>query len=75
MKKHASIENEITFMSFGRKNANAIQGWFVGLMESSMKKTFFKFEEMCFELRSKKGEVSEKLSFRTWKSFSLENLV
>ena len=34
-------------------NENASQSAFADLMESSMKKKFFKFDEMCFELKSK----------------------
>ena len=33
------------------KNVNAIKGWFVLLMESSMNEKDFKLEEMFFESR------------------------
>ena len=48
---------------------NASQGGFVGLMESSMKKSF-KFDEMCFEFKWMGSDVIE-----TWKCFSLKNFI
>ena len=55
------------------KNASASQDGFVNVMRNSMKNTFFQVWRNVFRVEVKSGEVSEKLSFETWKCFSVEN--
>ena len=72
--KHVSIENEITFMSFGWKMwMQSKVSWLVS-WKVRWRKSFQAWNK-CTLSQYRKCEVSEKLSFITWKSFLTWKLV
>ena len=72
MKKHVSIQHELTFMSFDEKSKRKPE-WVYRSHEKFNDWFFLKFDEMCFELMWKVVKWIEKLSIETWKCFSREN--
>ena len=62
MKKHVSIEDEMSFMSFGLKCVNAIQSQLVSLMGDEWKVS--KFEKVMLWDETK-SEWVKSLSFQT----------
>jgi hypothetical protein len=73
MKKHVSIDFEMSFMSFGWKYHFFNLWWMSESHGVRWKKSFWIFVKTCFELR-KQVKLDEKLSFILRKVLSLEKL-
>ena len=72
MKKDVSIQNEFNFIIFDEK-CKWKREWVCRCHEKFDEEEVFQVWRTVFRVEVKSGEVIEKLSFETWKCFSLEN--
>ena len=72
MNKYDSIQNEVIFLNFDEKCKCKLE-WVYRCHEKFDEEKVFEVWRNVFRVQVKIGEMSEKLSFETWKCFSLEN--
>ena len=72
MNKYVSIQNGVISLIFDEKCKRELK-WVCRCHEKFDEEKVFQVWRNVFRVKVKSGEVSEKLSFETWKCFSLEN--